>query len=145
MAWQAGQIITAARLTNRLDGVNLTDTAPTTAWTDWGTETVTWPNPGVEVTVTASLVGRWLNAVDTTAVSSSRVRISLDGGTTWSYGQIIYVQTGTGAGAQIRAVAASQHAVTGTPTGSVIVKARCMTEGSATATLGSLNAHMVAT
>lgn len=123
MTWLAGEKITAARLSQDSDGVTLTDSTPaSTAERDWGTETITFPNPGVPVNVSAQVTGR---CVSTTAGSfqTTKVAISFDGGSTFTTGNapisnaLDTSATGTG-----RAAVAASHHRSGTPTGSIVIK-----------------------
>lgn len=123
MTWLAGEKITAARLAWDSNGVALTDSTPSsTAERDWGTETITFPNPGVAVKVIAGVTGR---CVSTTAgaFQTTKVAISFDGGSTFTTGNspisnaLDTSATGTG-----RAAVAASHHRSGTPTGSIVVK-----------------------
>lgn len=142
----AGQKITAARLNWDSGGTSLSDSTPTsTAERDWGTETITFPNPGVAVKVTAHVTGR---CVSTTAGSfqTTRVSISFDGGSTFTDGNapisnaLDSSATGTG-----RAAVAASHHRSGTPTGDIVVKSRVTSSASTTpvAQNGFLTAQMV--
>ena len=96
--------------------------APTagTTWESVGSVTVT--QPGYKVAVGARASAHW---VDTTSSSYSlriRVGISLDGGSTYSYGQQRIVDIGTAAGSSTRASVgcAGPNITPATPTGNVI-------------------------
>lgn len=146
MAWLAGETITAARLSQDSDATALTDSTPTsTAERDWGTETVTFPNPGVAVKVIADVTGR---CVSTTAGSfqTTKVAISFDGGSTFTTGNapisnaLDTSATGTG-----RAAVVASHHRSGTPTGSIVIKSQVTSSASTTpvAQNGFITAQMV--
>lgn len=124
MSILAGQQITAARLNWDSGGTTLSDQIPVaTGLQDWGTETVTFPNPGIPVNVTAQLTGRLLGSVNGTT-GNVQVEISFDGGATFTVGNNPQLNT-TEAAATYRAGCAASHHREGTPTGDIVVKARC--------------------
>lgn len=146
MAWLAGEKITAARLSQDSDGITLTNSTPTsTAERDWGTETITFANPGVAVKVTAQVTGR-CSSTTAAAVQNTKVAISFDGGSTFTTGPGPGVNaldggaTGTG-----RAAVTTGHHRTGTPTGNIVIKARVASSAATTpiAEDGFLTAVMV--
>lgn len=142
----AGQKITAARLNSDSDGTTLTDSTPaSTAERNWGTETLTFTNPGIAVKVTAHVTGR---CTSTTAGSfqTTKVAISFDGGSTFTTGNapisnaLDTSATGTGRGG----VAASHHR-SGTPTGDIVIKSQVTSSASTTpvAQNGFLTAQII--
>lgn len=119
----AGQKITAARLNWGSDGSTLSDLIPAaTGLQDWGTETLTFPNPGIPVNVTAQLTGRVLGSVNGTT-GTPQIDISFDGGATFTAGNAPQLNT-TEAGATNRESLSVSHHREGTPTGDIVVKAR---------------------
>lgn len=123
MAINAGQRITAGLLSADSDGTPITnDTlAAANVWEQWGTETVTFANPGVDVKVLANLSGYLLDASAATHVGRVRIGISLNGGSTYNTGNEPQGSVGSGAGA--RTPISSGHKHSGTPTGNIVVKA----------------------
>lgn len=124
MAWLAGETITAARLSQDSDAITLTDTTTFTVaggFEQWGTEEVTFTNPGVAVKVSAWLSGRLSNTVDADTAGVVRLGISFNGGSTFTFGNSPEVNVGTGQGK--RHHVGAQHHRTGTPTGSIVIKA----------------------
>jgi hypothetical protein len=127
MTWLAGETITAARLNQDSDLTTLTQDSPAmvNTWEDWGSETVTFTDPGVPVKVKAWLNGRIFNITDSTSQGQIRVLISLDGGSTFDEGNTSgLTNQGTGAGNLQRMSAGAQHLLAGTPTGDVVIKAQ---------------------
>lgn len=124
MPISAGQRITAALLSWDMDGTTLaTDTpAAVNTYEDWGTETVTFANPGVPVRVLSSLFGQLLKTVAGVNVGRIRIGISIDGGTTFDFGTPPEGSVGDTAGQ--RTPISAGHVVAGTPTGSIVVKAQ---------------------
>lgn len=125
MAIKAGQKITAAHLSHTVKSVALANTDPTLAntWTDWGTEVITIPNPGIAVDVTGIVTGNGTNDVDTSTIFRSRVAISMDGGTTYDVtGWFTGHRVGTSVGNQD--AGAASHNRSGVPTGAIKVKAQ---------------------
>lgn len=122
MAIQAGQRITAAHLSHTTKGVVLTNSSLTAVETfkAWGTESITIPNPGIAVEVTAMVCGRLSNDVDLNTNGAVRVLISIDGGTIFTSGGSPFIRVGTDVGQWGGITAAGT--VEGTPTGSIVVK-----------------------
>jgi len=129
----AGQKITAARLNWDSDGVALSNSTPSsTAERDWGTETITFTNPGVAVKVTAQVTGR---SSTTTAGSNqtTKVAISFDGGSTFTTGNApITNALDTGASGTGRGACLASHHREGTPTGDIVIKAQATSSASTT-------------
>lgn len=119
------------------DVVALTNTTPAnTDETAWGTEEVTIPNPGREVTVQALLSGQASNFDRTNTNARIKVQVSLDGGATWldnEYGnETWHAQTNVNAGAALdrwNLLATALHKAT--PTGDIKVRARCQSASAA--------------
>lgn len=131
MAFLAGERVTAARLLNdsdftTLSNTNLVDTTINT-WTNFGTETITFDDPGVEVIVEANVMATCFTADGTNDRVVTRVSISFDGGSTFdsSAGQAFCTSDGDTVS---RSPVPATHVRQGTPTGDVIVKAQCMHE-----------------
>lgn len=130
MALLAGEVITAARLLHDSDGTTLSLLNPTTSFDDWGTETVTFTDPGVEVKVTGRVTGQASHPDSADIFVQTRVGISFDGGSTFEFGPEPASQVAEATGAARRQhVVASAHR-TGTPTGDVVVKAQAAEESS---------------
>lgn len=125
MPFLAGDKITAARLSFQQDTTTLTDDtlAASGVFEDWGTETVTFSDPGVEVSVTAYVTGNFNDSAAESTLGNVRVAISLDGGTVFTFGNQVTGRVGTNADQSHLPVAAS-HGVTGTPTGDIVIKAQ---------------------
>lgn len=143
MTWLAGEKITAARLSQDSDGVALTDSTPTsTGERDWGTETIVFANPGVAVKVIADVTGRTFSGT-AGSFQTTKVAISFDGGSTFTTGNAPIANaldssaTGTG-----RATVAASHFRSGTPTGSIVVKA--LVSSSAATTPAASNGFITA-
>lgn len=122
--WLAGQTMTAARASQDSDDTGLSDTTTFTAaggFEQWGTEEVTFTNPGIAVKVKAWLSGRLVNTVDADSTAVVRVGISFDGGSTFTYGSAPQVNVGTAGSA--RTYVGALHLRDGTPTGSVVIRA----------------------
>lgn len=146
MPINAGQRITAARLNWDSDDATLSDdtAAAVNTWEQWGTETITFPNPGVAVKVKAWLTGRIYNIVDATSNAQYRVSISFDGGSTFTTGQAAPINVGTGSGDTERLPAAQMHFRDDTPTGDIVVKAELRADDlSVNFTIGTLMADMI--
>lgn len=137
----AGQKITAARLNWDMDGTTLTDeTAPAGGgYEPWGTEELTFTNPGVAVHVAAILTGRMHNATVTDTFATTKIEISFDGGSTWTEGNAVPTQVGTTVG--IRSAVAVQHYRAGTPTGNIVIRPRINVAVTST---DALNGHLMA-
>lgn len=142
----AGQIIKASHLPDT-DGVTLTnDTPASTAERQWGTETITFTNPGIAVRVLANVTGR-ITTTTAGAFQTTKVSISFDGGSTFTTGNAPIANgldtsaTGTG-----RATVAATHHRTGTPTGNIVIKSMVTSSAATTpaAQDGFLSAIMVA-
>lgn len=120
----AGETITAVRLGFRQDGTALTNTAVTAAatFTDWGTETVVFPNPGVSVSVSATLSGNFFDSVAEDVTATCRVGISLDSGATFTFGNVPAGRVGTNV--TLVSICGADHVRSGTPSGTVVVKAQ---------------------
>lgn len=122
MAIKAGQRVTAAHLSWNSSAVSLTDDSPNAedAWEQWGTETIVFPNPGIEVLVRAWVSGRLRNFSAGTATGSARVEISLDGGNTFTRGFAYSVDCN----ADIPRVSMSTTGyASGVPTGDIVIRA----------------------
>lgn len=134
MSWRAGQRITAARLSQELDGTDLSSTTPGTAatWTQWGSETVVFPNPGVPVKVKAELTGRTFRSTASNSNVDARLAISLDGGANFTTSNPFTTNAGNVAGSNQRAAMARTLTVSGTPTGDIVIKAECQTSVTST-------------
>lgn len=126
MAITAGQIIRAADLAWDSDAVNLTDDRATVtgSWVQWGTETIQFADPGVDVIVKAWITGRLRNGVHTQGFGAARVSISLDGGASWVAGQSYSASVGTNVG--FNTPYSATNFATGVPTGDIILKAEMM-------------------
>lgn len=138
MAWKAGEKITAARLSQDSDGTPLTDSTPTsTGERDWGTETIVFANPGVAVKVVAGVTGRCFSST-AGSFQTTKVAISFDGGSTFTTGNapisnaLDTSATGTG-----RAAVAASHHRSGTPTGSIVIKALAASSAATTPAAGN--------
>lgn len=131
MAFLAGERVTAARLLNSsnsttLTNTNLTDTTINT-WTDFGTETISFDDPGVEVIVDGNVMATAFTADTTNDRVVTRVSISFDGGSTFnsSAGQAFCTSDSDTIS---RSPVPAYHVRQGTPTGDVVIKAQCMHE-----------------
>lgn len=129
-----------------MDGTALTDSTPSsTAERDWGTETITFADPGVAVRVAAHVTGRCFSAT-VNETHTTRVAISFDGGSTFTFGNAPQVTPlDTGSSGTGRITVAASHYRTGTPTGDIVIKVRAQSSGSTTpvASAGHLTAWMV--
>lgn len=147
MTWLAGETITAARLNQQTNTAALTDDTPSAinTWEDWGTETLTFSDPGVPVDVLMWLTGRVINTVDAASTAEARISISYDGGSTFSPGTGTgIINTGTGAGNAIRNSLSTARRSDGTPTGDVVVKAELRAgDTSVDYSSGILVAHVI--
>ncbi|GAA5119137.1 hypothetical protein [Haloechinothrix salitolerans] len=123
MTVKAGTTLTAAHLSHTTQGVQLTNdsAAATSTWEQWGTETITISDPGIAVEVSAGLTGRFRNVVDLNSGARSRVGISLDGGSSFTYGNAPWGEVGTDV--PEFAIAAASHTVDGTPSGDIVIRA----------------------
>lgn len=133
MSFLAGELVTAARLLNNSDYTALTDTdiVDTTinTWTDFGTETITFSDPGVEVVVEGHLMSSCYTNDATADRVVTRVAISFDGGSTFDTSAgLAYCSSSTSAGGVTRSPTPATHVRQGTPTGSVVIKGQCMHE-----------------
>lgn len=122
----AGSKLRAADLAWRADAITLPDnTIPAAAntWEDWG-DTLVFSNPGTPVMVLAWGCCSVVNDGDGT-FGSMRLGISLDGGTTWSYGAGPRDQSGAGASTR-RCAVSCQHFVSesNAPSGELVIKAQ---------------------
>lgn len=140
----AGQIIKASHLPDA-DGVTLTNQSASAinTWTNWGSETIVFVNPGIPVKVLSTLHGQAVNGVD--AVNNVRVRvgISFDSGSIFTTGTESQQNIGTSHGT--REQVSVQHFRLGTPTGDIVVKAQIFTDDlSAAFQSGWISAIMVA-
>lgn len=146
MSIAAGQRITAARLNWDSDGTTLSNSTPSsTAERDWGTETITFPNPGVPVKVTAQVTGR-SSTTTAGATQTTRVKVSFDGGASFTEGNAVITNAlDTGASSFGRGACLASHHRSGTPTGDIVVKATAASSASTTpqAAEGFLTAQMI--
>lgn len=124
MSAKAGTTLTTAHLSHTTQQTLLSDdtASATSTWEQWGTEDVTIPNPGIAVEVSAVLSGGYREATNTDAAATCRLQISLDGGTTWSDGENAFVRVGTDVGVTTHAL--NGMAVSGTPTGDIVIRAQ---------------------
>jgi hypothetical protein len=131
MAIAAGQRITAADLLHETETTTLTQTnlpnATINTWTDFGTEEITFSDPGVEVTVEAILISSCFTDQTTADRVVTRVAISFDGGSTFDTSAGLAYGTSDSDNIS-RTPTPAFHVRTGTPTGDVVVKAQCMHE-----------------
>lgn len=142
----AGDVVRAFDARIGADGTNLTDSTPTSiVERNWGTETITFTNPGGPVKVIAQVTG-FGSSITAGQFQTTKVAISFDGGSTFTTGNapnsntLDTGDTGTG-----RATVAASHYRTGTPTGNIVVKSQ-VTSSAATepiAKSGFLTALMV--
>lgn len=123
MAVKAGTTITTAHLSHSTKQAQLSDdvASSTNTWEQWGTEEIVFSDPGIDVEVSAVLIGRWVDGDQTNAAAACRLRISLDGGSNWTTGDGMFVRVGTDVGQTVHA--ANTMAVSGTPDGDIIVQA----------------------
>lgn len=126
----AGEKITAARLNWDSDLVTLSsdNAAMINTWEQWGSEVITFDNPEVPVKVSAIVLGRAFNNTDATSNPRVRVAISLDGGASYTSGQELTFNAGTGGGAGARIATGGMHQREGTPTGDIVIKAELRTD-----------------
>jgi hypothetical protein len=113
----AGSVVSANRTTLTNDTAAALDT-----YEQWGTETITFTNPGAPAVIDASLAGQFANNAGsaTRRIGRARIQISTDGGSTWSDGTLNSVEA---RGADQRsAYLGPQHLVSATPTGNVVVR-----------------------
>lgn len=124
MAAKAGTTLTTAHLSHTTRETLLTDDTAATAstWEQWGTEEITFSDPGIAVEVSAVLIGGYSEASNADAAATCRVQISLDGGSTWTDGQRVFVRVGTSVGQT--AHAGNTMSVSGTPSGDIKVRAQ---------------------
>lgn len=144
MSIKAGTTITTAHLSHTAPGVVLSahTLTATGVWEQWGTETITIPNPGVAIEISAMSTGRWNNSTDATAVATPRVLISLDGGSTFTAGDPKWGSFGTSYGVWLPM--AASHIAAGTPTGDIVIKAEVRGDSLNTSALnGLLTATMI--
>lgn len=133
MSLLAGMRITAARLWRSQGSTTLSTGTPAAVSTfyQWGSEEVTFDNPGVAVDVTAQLTGRNIVSAGAAASTSVQVRlgVSTDGGTTWTYGNTPPLNIwpgGSGAlasGSSRTPMVASVGVFGVVPTGNIVVRA----------------------
>lgn len=116
-----------------IDGTTLTDKTTFSlvdTWEDWGTEVVTITDPGVDMAISAQASG---SIEDTSGNGGGegrmRVGISLDGGTTYTFGNEpiadVYDLSADIGFASLAAV----HFRSGTPTGDIKIKVQAMIIG----------------
>lgn len=107
----------------------LTDLAITSAstWTNWGSA-VSIANPKVGVSFSAMLSGY---IYDFTAVRFQQVRlgISVDGGSSFTYGPAVGTAVGQSATFNNRGGINAAHNRTGTPTGGIVLQAQAWSDG----------------
>lgn len=127
------------------DGTALTnDSAAVTAtWEDWGTETLTIPDPGVPVSVSARVSGYLKNSTNADQ-GAVRVSVSLDGGSTFIAGNAPVAQPDTTGATQELPIAADV-VVSGTPTGDIVVKAQLRQDTTFGSSLVFENGYIAAT
>lgn len=123
MAFRAGRRVLAADLAWISDGYmltsNFTSSAGNGIWTDWGTTAVI-PNPAIPIRLRINGVGFCANT-GTATWFGMRIAYSVDGGTSWSYGNGIYDWIGSGVE---RGSFACVARWAGTPTGDIHLKAQ---------------------
>lgn len=144
MTIKAGTTLTTAHLSHTTPGVRLSDDTLTDAntWEDWGEETITITDPGIAVEVTAAVIGRFRNTVDANTGCRARVGISLDGGSSFTYGPGPWSDVGTDIPKY--AVAAGSHDESGTPSGDIVIKAQWLSQSTDSEVRnGHLRANMV--
>lgn len=128
---------TAANIDTVSQFTGLSDTAPAdTADTAWGTETLTFDNPGGETTVVVMLTGVAEDFDRTATNARCKPQVSFDGGATWvdpSAGNSGWQAQANlpGASATDRVPLSAQFHHTATPTGDVVVRARCQSASAA--------------
>ena len=121
-----------------VDGTALTNdqAAVKDVYEQWGTETLTFSGlTGTPASIDASLIGNIECTVANRRVGWCRVQVSLDGGTSWSSGNVPVVELNSSSNIY-RSLVGSSAVVAGTPTGSVIVRAQL--QQSALGTAGDL-------
>ena len=120
-------------------GLELTDKTvftATSAWEDWGAASgVNLGTSSEIIFVTAQALGSILGAVGIARAGQIRVGISLDSGSSWTYGPTNWGQVDDAAAAFRRTAAVAGHQRTGTPTGDVRVKVQALISGGAIADL----------
>lgn len=111
-----------------IDSTTLTDeAAPGTTLTQWGTEEVTFDDPGVAVTVEADLHGYGNISDGVNTIPQVLLQVSFDGGSNWTSGPATFSslhRNGSGLRLQ-RAVLAAALQESATPTGEIQVRAQC--------------------
>jgi hypothetical protein len=142
MTLAAGARATPGLLWRDLAGTALTDitSGSTGVYTQWGTEEATMANPGVAVKVAAQCSGRVLGSTSAGLVTI-RVGISLDGGSTWTYGNTPIVNHDSSSNDVRRVAVTAMAYVEGTPTGDIQVRAEIQTS---TSSVGFLNGYITA-
>jgi hypothetical protein len=122
----AGDRLVAAHMGYLAQMVSLSDTSPTSqdTWTDFGSQEIVIPDPEVAVKVDAR-VSSYVRRTSTTGSNASiRVRISMDGGSTWTSGGALRARVGLTSGATVRCPMFADHFVSGVATGDIIVRAQ---------------------
>ena len=109
---------------------------PANTWND-APNTITVPNPGVPVSVVASVAGFHQN-FSVIAISFVRVAISLDGGSSYTTGSEPRTVAGQGGSNYNSQAAGASHFRSGTPTGNIMIKAQVKSDSTATGFGGTL-------
>lgn len=144
MSIKAGTTLTTAHLSHTTKHAQLSDEDPSTTseWVQWGDEEIVIPDPGIDVEVTATLIGRLVDNDSDAAAAASRVKISLDGGDSWTEGDGFFIRVGTDVG--VTCTTANTMSVSGTPDGDIIVRAEFHKKNAATsASDGTITATMI--
>lgn len=125
------------------DSTNLTNETPSAnnTWEQWGTEEITFSDPGRQVDVLAWLAGYATNTTDSNNITRARIQISTDGGASWSSSRAVIANTGTSIGVR-NALSPFGRAGATTPTGDVKVRAQVHTSSAANTTFSS--GHLMA-
>lgn len=98
--------------------------SPASTWLNWGSA-VTIPNPAKQVTVIAFLTGYAFDFVDANGTfSQSRVRISFDGGSSFTDGQQVGATEGQTPNFINRAGVSNSFIRAGIPTGNIVIQAQ---------------------
>lgn len=144
MSIKAGTTLTTAHLSHSTLQTNLTDDSASSSgsWERWGTEEITFSDPGIAIEVSAVLLGRLFDNTNGDVAGTCRLRISLDGGSSWTNGTAPFVRVGTSVG--LACTVGNTLAVSGTPSGDIIVQAELRVNDTATeARDGTITATMI--
>lgn len=108
-----------------INGANLSDTSGGVigVYSDWGTSTIMSFPSARQVQILAWVAGEFISSVAGAILAMLRIGISLDNGTTYTFGKPLTARVGTLAHAAVAIDATAMHAVGGSAT-TVIVKAQ---------------------